>query len=171
MENLSIRPNSIQAWILASRPKTLSGAAVPVMIGVSQGIVESAGNIRLIPALLCFLFAFIMQVNANFINDYFDYKRGNDGEDRLGPLRACTQGWVTPGAMLRGILITTCLACLIGLPLIIYGGWMMIAVGAFCVGFCLYWDGRPACSSVFWCGSCDDDLLPCLARRNASNLL
>ena len=85
---------------------------------------------------LCMLFAWIMQVDANFVNDYFDFRKGGDTEQRLGPKRACAQGWITPRAMKTGILVTTVLACAAGLPLIWTGGPWMIAVGALCVLFC-----------------------------------
>lgn len=123
--------------MLASRPKTLTGAAVPVMIGLAFAARDlGLDDFGWMPALLCVLFAFIMQIDANFINDYFDFVRGNDDETRLGPRRACAQGWITPKAMRRAIIITTVIACCIGLPLVIYGGLEMILVGAFCVVFC-----------------------------------
>jgi 1,4-dihydroxy-2-naphthoate octaprenyltransferase len=78
-----------------------------------------------------------MQIDANFINDFFDYVKGTDDrETRLGPERACTQGWVTVSAMKRAIALTTCLACVVGLPLVLYGGLEMLLVGALCVVFC-----------------------------------
>lgn len=83
------------------------------------------------------LFALIMQIDANFVNDFFDYARGNDdASTRLGPLRACTQGWVSTDAMKRAIATTTCVACIIGLPLVYYGGLEMILIGLLCVVFC-----------------------------------
>ncbi len=136
MENTDIKVNSLKAWVLAARPKTLSGAAVPVMIGVALAMADTDFHIRVIPAVLCFLFAFVMQIDANFVNDYFDFLKGTDDETRLGPKRACAQGWVTIGAMRWMLLATTALSCFIGLPLIYYGGWWMIAVGLFCVFFC-----------------------------------
>ena len=137
MEEKSIGLNSAKAWFLAARPKTLTGAAVPVMIGLALAYGEIGNELfKIIPAVLCVLFAFIMQIDANFINDYFDFKKGNDDETRLGPRRTCTQGWVTPRAMLAAIIFTTVLACFIGLPLIYYGGLEMVAVGAVCVLFC-----------------------------------
>ena len=36
-----------------------------------------------------------MQVAANMINDLYDFRKGTDREDRLGPERACAQGWIT----------------------------------------------------------------------------
>lgn len=131
-----ITTNSAKAWLLAARPKTLAGAAVPVMIGSALAVSDAQWQVRWLPMVLCFLFAFTMQIDANFINDYFDFRKGADDELRLGPKRACAQGWVTPKAMLRAIACTTFLACVIGLPLVYFGGWKMVAVGAVCVLFC-----------------------------------
>ena len=100
----NIKPNSLQAWILAARPKTLTAASIPVMIGCA--LAEAHGHFQIVPAILCFLFAFLMQIDANFINDLYDFLKGSDREDRLGPERACAQGWITPKEMKRGILLT-----------------------------------------------------------------
>lgn len=151
-----IKTNSIKAWFLATRPKTLTAAAVPVLLGIALALKRTspallypgadlgdihiiswiANSIQWLPALLCLLFAWVMQIDSNLVNDYFDFKHGNDDETRLGPKRACAEGWITLGAMKRGIIITTLLGCAIGLPLAIYGGWEMIIVGICCVIFC-----------------------------------
>ena len=136
-ERDNIKTNSLSAWILAARPKTLTGAIVPVMIGTAWAWkMGGAENFRFFPALLCFLFAFLMQIDSNFINDYFDCVKGSDDkETRLGPKRACTEGWITLPAMRKGLVITSLLASLVGLPLVFYGGWQMVLVGAACVLF------------------------------------
>ncbi|WP_337668756.1 1,4-dihydroxy-2-naphthoate octaprenyltransferase [Prevotella sp.] len=137
MDNKDISRNSLKAWVLASRPKTLTGASVPVMIGLSLAwTAVGAEDFKLLPAVLCVLFAFIMQIDANFVNDYFDFVSGKDDEQRLGPARACAMGWIEIGKMRWGIIITTALACMVGLPLVLYGGMEMILVGALCVVFC-----------------------------------
>lgn len=133
----NVRTNSPRAWLLAARPKTLAGAAVPVMIGAALATSDSGLDPSWLPMALCFLFAFIMQIDANLVNDYYDFKRGNDDAAlRLGPRRACTEGWITPRAMRIGIGLTTLLACLVGLPLVFWGGLEMVLVGALCVVFC-----------------------------------
>ena len=105
-----IRQNSPKAWFLASRIKTLTGAATPVIIGAVLAYTDISAGTGVfqwrifLPALL---FALLMQIDANFINDYFDFKKGSDREDRLGPERACAQGWITPKAMKTGIVVTT----------------------------------------------------------------
>ena len=141
MEEKRIETNSMKAWLLAARPKTLSGAAVPVMIGVSLAYVDApmyGDNVfSWLAAVLCFLFAFIMQINANFVNDFFDFANGTDDvETRLGPRRACAMGWVKLDSMKRAIAATTCLACLVGLPLVYWGGLEMILIGLVCIVFC-----------------------------------
>ena len=140
MEERKIKTDSVQAWLLAARPKTLSGAAVPVMIGVALAWVDAFQYedevFSWTAALLCLLFSFAMQIDANFINDFFDFANGTDDvETRLGPRRACAQGWVKLDSMKKAIALTTCLACVIGLPLAYYGGLEMILVGIFCVIF------------------------------------
>ena len=133
-----VKANSLNAWILAARPKTLTGASVPIMIGIAFVFTDVGWqHFQTLPAILCILFAFIMQIDANFVNDYFDCLKGNDdSETRLGPRRACSEGWITLPAMRKGLIVTTLLACLVGLPLIYYGGWEMIIIGLFCVTFC-----------------------------------
>ena len=139
MEN--VRTNSIKAWILAARPKTLAAAATPVLLGCA--LAYTAGAFQWIPALLCFLFAFSMQIDANFINDYYDYLKGSDREDRLGPERACAQGWLTLSAMKKGMIITTLLSCCWGLLLLRYCGLEMIPVGMLCVLFAFLYTAGP----------------------------
>ena len=142
MNEENIRKNSPKAWLLAARPKTLTGCAVPVMIGLALAYTDNqalydGSAFSWTAAVLCLLFSFAMQIDANFINDFFDYARGNDdASTRLGPLRACTQGWVSIEAMKHAIASTTVLACLVGLPLVYYGGLEMLLVGAVCVVFC-----------------------------------
>ncbi len=137
LEENNVKTNSFRAWLLAARPKTLTGAAVPVMIGAALTIADHGWQIGCLPCVLCFLFAFIMQIDANFVNDYFDFVRGNDdAATRLGPLRACSMGWVTASAMRKALVITTALGCAVGLPLVLFGGFEMILVGAVCVLFC-----------------------------------
>ena len=136
-----IQTNSIKAWVLAARPKTLAAAATPVLIGCSLAAAD--GAFQWIPAILCFLFAFSMQIDANFINDYYDYLKGSDREDRLGPERACAQGWITLPAMKKGMIFTTLISCFWGLLLLRYCGLEMIPVGLLCVLFAFLYTAGP----------------------------
>lgn len=146
-----IKTNSLKAWLLAIRPKTLTGAAAPVLIALALlwsdiNIQHPSGAVTFqwIPATLCLLFALLMQVDANLINDYFDYVRGIDGEERLGPKRACAQGWITLPAMQRGIAFTTCLSLTVGFPTVFWGGMEMLFVGILCALFAFLYTTRLA---------------------------
>lgn len=136
-----VKRNSLHAWILAARPKTMTGAITPVMVGTVLATMD--GHFQWLPALICCLFASFMQIAANFINDLFDYLKGTDREDRLGPERACAQGWISAGAMRTGIIITVVLACLIGSVLLFYAGWELVLVGLLCVLFAFLYTTGP----------------------------
>lgn len=151
-----ITQNSISAWFLAARPKTLAAAGVPVIVAGALAYATSP-TFRAGAFALCLLFAWLMQVASNFINDLFDYLRGDDGEDRLGPERACAQGWITPRAMRIGIAVVLAMACSVGLDILWQvaeafwqqstqdfsllalitsaDSWLLLALGAACVLF------------------------------------
>lgn len=126
--------NSPYAWVLACRPKTLTAGLVSV--GCASALAYSHLNAAGLPfdgraAMHCALFACLMQVASNLINDLYDFLRGTDGEERLGPERACAQGWITPRAMRMGIAVVCCLAAGIGAQLVAYvEAWMVIPVVA-----------------------------------------
>lgn len=124
---------NLKYWILAARPKTLTAALIPVCTATALAFAQGHG--RWLPAVVCMLFAALMQIAANFINDLFDFKKGTDREDRLGPERACAQGWITPQAMKRGIGVMLVLACVVGCCLLPYGGWVLVGIGVACVVF------------------------------------
>lgn len=129
-----MKRNSLEAWFLASRPKTLSGALIPVVTASALAYAHDKFSWQI--ALLCCLFAILMQVAANFINDLFDYLKGSDREDRLGPERACAQGWITPKAMRVGIVLTLFLSGMVGIALLwLSGAWWLLSVGLACVVF------------------------------------
>jgi 1,4-dihydroxy-2-naphthoate octaprenyltransferase len=114
-------------WIAAARPKTLTASVSPVLVACA--LAYRAGTLKWIPAILCLSVAFFAQIAANFANDYFDFKKGADTPERLGQPRAVASGWITPGAMLKGALITLGAACLCGCGLLFFSEWWLIFVG------------------------------------------
>lgn len=133
MSNMLVK-EKMKAWWLAARPRTLFASASPVLAGCVLAAYD--GMFSLVPAILCLLVALLAQVASNFANDYFDFRKGADRDDRLGPARAVASGWIRPEAMLRGTLIMLGLSCLFGCALIVYGGWILLPVGigmALCV--------------------------------------
>lgn len=129
----NVRCNSLKAWFLATRPKTLTAAMVPVALACAMAY--AYGSFRWFPALTCAVFAGLMQIASNLINDLYDFLKGADREDRLGPKRATAQGWITLRAMRMGIVFVVLLACATGCLLVTQAGWWLVAVGAACVLF------------------------------------
>lgn len=141
MEKEVIRHSIVEKWLLAARPKTLTAAATPVI--VAAALAFHNGCFYWKPVVICLFFALIAQIVSNFANDYFDYKKGTDNEDRLGPPRAVAEGWIAPKTMLYvtvGLLIVD---LLLGLRLLHYGGWQLVFVGIAVALFALAYSGGP----------------------------
>ena len=137
----TIKKNSMQAWFLAARPKTLAAGATPVITASALAWHHDVFQWR--PALICLVFAVLAQIISNFANDYFDYKKGSDNRERLGPKRAVTEGWISPKTMLCVTLLLCVLNSALGLTLLYYGGPLLIIVGAAVVVFALAYSGGP----------------------------
>ncbi len=132
---------SWKIWLLAARPKTLPAAVVPVLLGTAVAV--HAGGFRFIPAFICLIFALLIQIGTNYANDYFDFRHGADTDKRIGPMRAVATGLVSPQAMWRATLIVLGAAFAVGLLLVIYGGWWLVAVGILSILCAVAYTGGP----------------------------
>lgn len=117
----------MEPWLLAARPKTLPAAIAPVLVG--SAMAYDLGAFKALPAGICLLFAMLVQVATNFANDYYDFKKGADTCDRIGPTRAVAAGLIQPEAMKRATGLTFAIAFCVGLGLIPFGGWWLLGVG------------------------------------------
>jgi 1,4-dihydroxy-2-naphthoate polyprenyltransferase len=116
-----------QAWILASRPRTLPAAVAPVIVGTALAVRD--GKFDPLAALAALLAALLIQIASNFANDLGDFVRGTDTPERVGPLRVTTAGLLTASDVKRGIVVVLAGAAVCGLYLIWVGGWPILAVG------------------------------------------
>ncbi|MGF1448075.1 MAG: 1,4-dihydroxy-2-naphthoate polyprenyltransferase [Opitutales bacterium] len=114
-------------WVLAARPRTLGAAVAPVMVGTV--LAYAAGQFEPIAAVLCLLFAVLIQVGTNYANDYFDAVKGADTPERAGPTRAVAAGLIAPQTMKRGAFGVLAVAFLVGMGLVPFGGWWLVGVG------------------------------------------
>lgn len=128
-------------WILASRPKTLPAAIVPVMVG--SALAARVGSFDATAATLCLGFALLVQIGTNFANDYFDFLRGADSPARVGPRRAVAAGLVSPAAMSAATMAVFSAAFFVGLGLIRYGGFGLLPIGVACIACGLAYTGGP----------------------------
>jgi 1,4-dihydroxy-2-naphthoate octaprenyltransferase len=128
-------------WLLASRPKTLPAALVPVLVG--SALAARDGAFRWEAAALCLGFALLVQIGTNFANDYFDFLRGADSPSRVGPKRAVASGLVSPAAMRAATLVVFAAAFVVGLGLIRFGGLWLLPLGVVCIACGLAYTGGP----------------------------
>jgi len=117
-----------RSWLLAARPKTLPASIAPVLVGTGLAW-RIQHHIAWIYAVWALFGALSIQVATNLINDALDYKKGSDTSERLGPLRVTQAGLLSPEAVLHAAYACLVVAALFGIPLIIRGGWPIVAVG------------------------------------------
>lgn len=136
-----MKTSTINVWISAARPQTLAAAFVPVLIGASIAfkLQSFSWDVTLV-AMFC---AFAIQIGTNFSNDYFDFIKGSDTEDRIGFERATASGAVSPQTMLRATIITMIIAFLAGLYLVWIGGWVILWIGILSLIFGIMYTGGP----------------------------
>lgn len=135
------RPSKMQAWVLASRPKTLPAAAVPVIVGTAVAFAEGVFSVW--PALTALLGALLIQIGTNFANDVFDFKKGADNEERLGPLRVTQAGLLSPNEVMVGMWVIFGLSVVVGLYLVYIGGWPIVVIGILSILSGIAYTGGP----------------------------
>jgi len=121
------RPSAVSIWVSASRPRTLPAAVAPVL--VASALAWRDGDFTPFAALAALVFALLIQIGTNFANDYYDFIKGADTAERVGPRRAVAAGLVKPAVMKRVMIGVFAAAFLVGLTLLAYGGWPLLAIG------------------------------------------
>jgi len=117
----------LKTWISAARPQTLPAAFAPVCIGISLAVHD--GQFALWPSVVTLLCAFLIQIGTNFANDYFDFKKGADTEDRIGFERATATGIISATQMRNATIITMGIAFVFGLYLVWHAGLVILWIG------------------------------------------
>lgn len=131
----------IKIWIDSSRPKTLWAAVAPVIIGTAMAYGD--GKFHFIAAFISLLAAILIQIGTNYANDYFDYKKGADTKERIGPPRATGAGLIRPQTMRDAFIIAFSLAFVIGLYLICRAGWPILLIGIISIISGILYTGGP----------------------------
>ncbi|HET8773409.1 MAG TPA: 1,4-dihydroxy-2-naphthoate polyprenyltransferase [Thermoanaerobaculia bacterium] len=132
----------MRAWIAAARPKTLSAAVVPVLIGTALASHEPAAITWWV--FFCALIgAVLIQIATNLINDAIDFKKGADTAERLGPVRVTQAGLIPPETVMAAAWVCLMGAALCGIPLIVRGGWPMLVIGLASIALAYAYTGGP----------------------------
>ncbi len=130
-----------QAWILATRPKTLPAAVSPVLVGCA--LAYRSGEFNPLVACAALAVSLLLQIGVNLANDYFDFKRGVDTKDRLGPTRVTQSGLIPPATVKAAMSFVLLLAALAGLYLVFIGGWPILLLGIASILSALAYSGGP----------------------------
>ncbi|CAN5286813.1 1,4-dihydroxy-2-naphthoate polyprenyltransferase [soil metagenome] len=136
-----MKESKIRHWIDATRPKTLAAAIIPVLTGASIAWYDQL--FRADTTLVALFCAFSIQIGTNFANDYFDFLKGADTDERLGFVRATASGLITPEAMRNATIAAMAIAFVAGLYLVWIGGWIVLAIGILSLLFGILYTGGP----------------------------
>jgi 1,4-dihydroxy-2-naphthoate octaprenyltransferase len=126
---------------MATRPPTLLAAVVPVAVGTA--VAHAEASLRAGPALAALAGALLLQIGANFANDVFDFEKGADTSERLGPLRAVQAGLLTAKSVRRGMLVVFGLALLVGAYLTSVAGPSIVVIGLASIAAAIAYTGGP----------------------------
>ena len=107
-----MRKSKINSWILASRPRTLPAAVVPVIVGSALAIYQ--GIFYPVYSIIALLCSVLIQIGTNFTNDLYDHLKGSDTKERKGPLRVLASGLISVKEMELGIFLVFFTAFLLG---------------------------------------------------------
>jgi len=130
-----------RAWLLAARPRTLPAAIAPVVVGTALALRDGAFAPG--AAFAAILVALLLQLGANFANDVFDFKRGADTAERLGPTRVTQGGLIAPDRVLAATIAVVILAALAGFYLVLRGGWPILLLGVAAIIATFAYTGGP----------------------------
>ncbi len=130
-------------WLMAIRPRTLPAAAAPVVVGAAMAWHDGAGHA--LAAGCALAGALLIQIGTNLANDYFDFRKGADTPERIGPVRVTQAGLIAPATVRNSFILAFALAALVSLYLVWRGGWPVVAIGVFSIAAgILYTAGRHA---------------------------
>ncbi|MHB1376610.1 MAG: 1,4-dihydroxy-2-naphthoate polyprenyltransferase [Candidatus Humimicrobiaceae bacterium] len=136
------RFSKISLWFKSTRPRTLPAAAAPVIIGIALAFYEN--KINLFIAIFTLMAALLIQIGTNFANDYFDFIKGTDTDKRIGPVRLIQAGLIKKNEMLAGFIIAFIAASVLGVFLVIRGGYPVLLAGIFAIIFGILYTAGPA---------------------------
>jgi 1,4-dihydroxy-2-naphthoate octaprenyltransferase len=121
------RPGAVRVWLAALRVPTLAASVAPVLVGTA--LAARDGRYRAGPALAALLGALLIQTGTNLANDLFDFRKGADTKERIGPPRVLERGWLPVAAVRAAMAASFALAAVAGIYLTAVAGWPVVAIG------------------------------------------
>jgi 1,4-dihydroxy-2-naphthoate octaprenyltransferase len=129
-------------WMLAIRPKTLFASLAPVVLGTAIAYFQQ-GQIKPLVFVITLICALLLQIASNLANDYLDFAKGVDNEERLGPVRVTSAGLISSTKMKNALIFVLFLSFLFGIYLMWIGGPIIMAMGLLSLYFAYGYTGGP----------------------------
>lgn len=135
---------SLGPWIAAARPKTLTAAVVPVVVGSVLGAqLAPGGEFAWFVSFAALVSATAIQIGTNFFNDVIDFEKGADTAARIGPTRITQSGAAAPKVVYRAAVAMFIVALLFGVYLVWRGGAPILVIGLCSLLFGYAYTGGP----------------------------
>ena len=131
----------LKNWLLAIRPKTLPAAVAPVLLGWALAYGDGIQDFPTV--LVCLWTAVALQIGTNLANDYFDYEKGADTHERVGPLRVTQAGLIAPRRVLAGFIFSFICAGFGCWFLFERGGWPIAVLGGLSILSGIFYTAGP----------------------------
>lgn len=121
----------VRTWWLAARPFSFTASVTPVVLGAVLAGDDGAWHWWFFAITL--IASVFIHAGTNLINDYYDWKKGADTPESLGPNRALQQGMLTPHQVFWGGVICFAIGSVLGLYLVATRGLFILWLGLFSV--------------------------------------
>lgn len=139
---ITFKKNALKSWFLATRPRTLLVSLPPILAACGLAA-RNTGHLNWTLALCAFFCILGIQIATNLFNDALDFKKGTDGEGRMGPKRMTQEGALS----FKQVMLSGCLslgvALIFAIPLIRAGGWPLAVVFALSAACAYLYTGGP----------------------------
>ena len=128
-------------WIKAFRLRTLPLSLSATVLGSFLGF--AGDSFKWGVFIFGSLTTLFLQILSNLANDYFDFKKGADTSERLGPPRVMQQGLVSETAMKKALFLVILMAAGTGGTLVWHGGWPYALMGVLALLSAIAYTGGP----------------------------
>lgn len=118
---------NLKDWIGTLRLKTLPASVMPVFI--ASALAYSEEKYDIIIATIILLCSIFIQLLTNFYNEIYDFQKGADTADRLGPKRAIASGTISSKSMWIVSILLSVITFILGLYLVNIGGIPILIIG------------------------------------------
>lgn len=126
---------------MAIRPKTLPASTAPVIAGSALAFANNSFSFPI--AIACLVSALLLQIGSNLANDVYDFEKGADTGERLGPIRVTQAGLLRPNQVKAGMWFVFGITALLGIFLILIGGWIILVLGVAAIISAIAYTGGP----------------------------